>query len=358
MSIKDFIRRHDHKSPRIHEVIRRWSVEHQVDDFLNAKLMPGLLVADLFIDDTLRLADRPPIPEGVQKAFSNLMGEKANSYEEVRSLILDKIERGEQSVFGLMHKIQGQFGEDLFVSASEGKASLASLGNQEAWDVSVNQGDFIQYVQVKVYDNPNKVIERILEVQEKLSSGSVSGINGEVVTSIDFAVNSDIFEDVQRKVTEQGLDINVIDIGSTHEEIRGQIVDGFNSAAVSPFENFFGELFEDVLTVGSIQLAVCAFQIYFQAKDRNQAVEDALYRVAVSAGAGAAGFAAEALIANVALALELEVAATFLAGPVGVIGAVGTAAILRRFFDRRFALERIAENNTRQRHLLTLLDAV
>jgi hypothetical protein len=358
MSIKDFIRRHDSKCPPIQEVVRRWSVERHVDEFLRTNLMPGVMIADLFMGDSLHLADRPPMPEGVQKAFSNLMGEKANSYEEVRSLIVDKIENGEHSVIGLMNKVQGQFGEDLFISASEGRASLAGLGNQEAWDVSVDHGDSFQYVQVKVYDDPDKVLEKILEVQEKLSSGSISGVKGEVVTSIDFAVNSDIVEEVQRKVAEQGLNVHVMDIGSTHEEIRSQLIDGFNSASVSTFENFFGELFEDVLTVGSIQLAVCAFQIYFLAKDRNQAIEDALYRVAVSAGAGAAGFAADAVIANVALALELELAAAFLAGPVGVVGAIGTAAILRRFFDRRFVLQRIAENNSRQRQLLAVLNAV
>jgi hypothetical protein len=183
-------------------------------------------------------------------------------------------------------------------------------------------------------------------------------VNGEAVTSIDFAVNSDIVEDVRREVSERGIEINILDIGSTHEEIRRQIEAGFANASVSPFENLFGELFDGVLAVASIHLAICAFQIYFKAKDRSQAIEDAIYRVAVAAGAGAAGFAAEALLLNAAVLVELEIAAAFLAGPIGVIGGIGAAAILRRVFNRRFVLQRLTETNDRQRQLLTVLQAV
>ncbi|HYX34119.1 MAG TPA: hypothetical protein VE954_13505 [Oligoflexus sp.] len=358
MNIKDFAERHVQSCPPIQQTVRRWALERQVDDFLNISLMPGFMIADLFIGDQLRLADFPPVSQDILDAFSKLMGAKADSYEEVRSLILDKIEKGESSVWGLTNKIQGQFGENLFVAASEGKASLASLGNQESWDVSVDHGDFTQYVQVKVYEDPNKVMEKILEVQEKLKSGSIAGVNGEAVESIDFAVNSDIVDEVRREVSERGIDINILDMGSTQEEIRSQLLEGFANASVSPFENLFGELFEGVLAVGSIHLAICAFQIYFQAKDRNQAIEDALYRVAVAAGAGAAGLAAEALVLNAALLLKIEVVAVYLAGPIGVIGGIGAAVVLRRVSNRRFVVQRLAENNERQRQLLTALQAV
>jgi hypothetical protein len=131
--------------------------------------MPGVMVADLFIGDPLRLADLPPLSQEFRSAFSELMGSKADTYEEVRNLILDKAEKGESSVFGLMNKIQGQFGENLFVTASEGKGSLANLGNQESWDISVNHGDSIQYVQVKVYEDPDGVMEKFLRYRKNSS---------------------------------------------------------------------------------------------------------------------------------------------------------------------------------------------
>ena len=64
---------------------------------------------------------------------------------------------------------------------------------------------------------------------------------GEDVDQIDFAVNSDIFEEVKEKVAEHGFSNNILNIGESRENIRNMLEYNFDSISnYSGLNTFFG----------------------------------------------------------------------------------------------------------------------
>jgi hypothetical protein len=100
-----------------------------------------------------------------------LMGSVADSREEIERLILDKVDIGDAAVVGLINKIQGQLGEDLFVHEMGSSAQLAESGSQAGWDVRVGYEDAFRYVQVKIYEDANAV--PLDSLKDKLQAGTI-----------------------------------------------------------------------------------------------------------------------------------------------------------------------------------------
>ena len=273
MSIAQFANKYSTASRPIERVAQRWVVEKEVRDFLGTTVMAGATVADLMIGD--RLVDT--ISSEVKVAFENLMGSVADSREEIEHLILEKIEIGDKAVFGLINKIQGQLGEDLFVRAVGSGAQLAESGSQADWDVRVNYEDAFKYVQVKVYENANAV--PLENLKDKLEAGGVFD-HGEVVNQLDVAVPSDIYAEVRERAMEIGYPGQILDLHITHDEIRGQLLDSVQNVQ-DGLGHFFTELVGDIAVPATIHGAVNAFLLYKGAKDRRSAVEDTVYSSAI-----------------------------------------------------------------------------
>ena len=343
MKIEEFAGRYEVETRPNRSVINRWTTEKRVARLFGTPVFAGVMIADIWHNGSL--LDR--LPYQVQAGFRELMGERADSRAEMVERLVQEARQGDAHLEGLLSKIQGQIGENDFVRSIGNIAQLAPSGSQSGWDVVVHRGEVNQYVQVKVYADPDEVIERIQELQGRIVTGTVTGIDGEVVQSIDVAVNHDIFDAVQERVAQLGLDTTVLDTGVERDDIRAAL-EGAAENATEPFENFFGELLGGIASTTAVHAAVNGFLVWKGAKSRAEAAEDAAYSSAISAGGMVAALGTEALAEELVLG-QLDSAVAVLSGPVG--GVVSMAAgiyirgVLRRVAERRHVVERLESGN-------------
>lgn len=347
MTIQEFAQKYGGDPKPICSIVDQWVLEKKVDDLLGAALNGGIVIGDLLQGG--QLIDS--IPLEVRGAFKELMKEKADTLDEIKAHILEKAATSNQSLDGLLNKIQGPMGELAFKNNVGGGAELASLGNQRGWDVRVPHGsDEFQYVQVKVYEDADGVIRKMQQVQEELAAGLIK--DGEdIVRTIDFAVNEEIFDDVQEMARERGLPFQILRIGEKREHFRDALIEARECAGVTPLENFFQELMGGVVTGSALHAAVNGFLYWKGAKEEREAIEDTLYDSLVTAGGLSSAYLAEAV-----LLAQLESAVVVLASPIGAAALAGvgmyTRAVLRRLADRRHFAKRLMLGNQRLRQTL------
>lgn len=330
MNIQEFEHKYSGKTKKISDIVEKWVAEKEIDDFLGTSVMSGVLIGDLLTGDGL--GDR--IDPDVQEAFSSLMGDKANSFSEIREILIEKIQNGDDSVRGLLNKIQGQLGENTFVDNIGPSATLAESGSQMGWDVKIDHGDHTQFVQVKVYEDADKVIKKMKEVNERIENGELEG-----VSQIDFAVNSEIVDEVREKAGDLGFSNEVINMGASRDELRTLLENNFeNIGDYSSLENFFGELFGGSIAASAIHAALNGFFLWKGAKDKDQAIDDTVYSSAVSAGGIAATLAVEKSLAIISAPLG---------GPIAIGVGIGARSVLSRVADRRFIVKRMESDNQR-----------
>jgi len=337
MTIQEFVVKHGGNPRPIHSIVDRWVWEKQIDDFLGSAVTGGVVVADLLkggqlVDDS--------IPAEVREAFKELMKEKADTVEEIKVHLLEKTGK---SLEGLRRKIQGTMGEVAFVQ-NTGNAEIALSGSQRGWDVRVPRGSGeFQYVQVKVYEDADGVIEKMQQVQGELESGLIK--DGEkIIQSVDFAVNKEIYEDVRQEAIERGMSCKVLLIGESRKNIRAAFDEAVEGAAEPPLENFFEELMGGVCTGAALHAAVNGFLVWKGAKEQEEAIEDTTYSSLITAGGLTSAYITEAFFEA-----QLESAAAVLASPLGAVALAGvgiyTRAILRRLADRRHFSKRLMAGN-------------
>ena len=332
MTINEFIKKYGDISEKIDSVLKKWVIKKEVDDFLGTPIMGGYLVGDLLIGDGLS----DGIPSELKGAFATLMKEKADTYHEIREFIIEKYEKGGESVKGLMNKIQGQMGENIFLENVEEGAKLAESGSQEAYDIILEKSDTTRYIQVKVYEDADVVIDKIKEVNDKLEAGLIDEY-GNKINEIEFAVNSDIYVEVTDKAKELGFTNRIYNLGSDRNEIREIIETGFEGVDNPGIVNFFSEVFGGALAITAIHGAINGFFLWKGAKGREKAIEDTIYSSLISTG----GLTA----AHLASAIFLENVTLLLGSPIALISGIGARAILKRFFDRRYIVKRLIEGN-------------
>lgn len=311
-------------------LFKRWHKEKDIDELLNTPIAPGVIVFDLLHGDYSLDQIKPELKD----AFQALMKDKADTYDEIRTLIYEKIELGDSSVQGLINKILGQIGENQFVEEA-GKlgiaARLAESGSQEGWDVALpNSEGITEYVQVKLYSEPNRVIQEIEEVNTKIQFGEITD-GDQVVQSINFAVPKDIHDEVVQKVNELNLNTKVYEINMTSAEGRdlAELGFGFSADTSLAIENLFSELFAASLTVAALHTLVNGFLLYKGAKNFEEFFGDTLEQSAISTTAIGAGVGTEALITEIST----------LGGPALMVLVLGstitTRAILKRIANRQ-----------------------
>ena len=344
MSAEKFLSKYGRAKSTISDLSRRWLIEKRVDDFLGTEVAAGVVIADVLQGDGMVDA----IPEDVQRAFSLVIDKKADTLAEIREGLIERLDRGDDAIRGLMSNLQGRIGELEFAAASGGIAEMSKNEAQEGWDlVSLADGD-PHYVQVKVYQSADAALEKIREVEAKLDSGEILGHFNEEVDAIDFAVNSEIFEEVKSRAAEEGLETTVLDLGASRDEIRERLADTFENVQ-DPLDNFFSEFMGGVLTAAAIHAMVNGYLTYKKAKDWQTGLEDTIYATAVTTGGIAITMATEVLI--------VESIGFLAAGPLGAAVLIGTGmgsrAILRRLADRRYFAKRLVAGNIRLRTLIS-----
>lgn len=338
-AIEEFCSSHDTGKQNADNIFRQWVHEKEVDSFLTTPVTGGVLVGDLLCGDGLEDQVSPELLE----ACSDLMKEKADSFDEVRQILLEKLENGDASVRGWISKIQGQIGENEFINHVGSNAHLAESGSQEGWDVAIEHSDkATQWVQVKTYSDANGVMEHIHKVQEKVDAGLIKD-GDQIVDKIDFAVPENIVDEVREKVQAAGIDIEVLTIPMTTNEARAVVSEAVDNVGPEALSHFFGELLGGTLTAAALHGAVNGFLVYKGAKDRSQFMDDTVFSTGISSGGLSAAFVTEAALH------KLSTYAAFLGGPTtwaATFGVGMTARMyLKRVADRRNVAERLVEGN-------------
>jgi len=254
MDIKTFCEQYGKPRKPIDDVLGQWRVE-QVDSFLDNLIAGGVLLSDLAVGDGLRDQISPELLKG----FERLMHDKADTYNEVREILHEKLALGDRSVLGLVNKIKGQIGENIFVKEIGPGARLAPSGSQKGWDVIVDHSPEPRYVQVKMYSDADRVLRQMRDVQTEVAKGGIK--DGEkVVSQVDFAVPSDIHEEVVNAASNDPIlqSIKIRPINLTAEEAGDIVYEGVNNVGPDALEHFFGELLGDIAMAGSLHAAVLA----------------------------------------------------------------------------------------------------
>ena len=352
MTIKEFKQKYVSNSKSITEVIDRWILEKQIDDFLGTPLVGGVLISDLLNGG--ELVDS--IPKIVKDGFIEL-GKNTDNVYEMKAKLLEEANEGKENIRGLISRIQGQIGENLFKEGVGPKADFALLKNQRGWDIRVNHANEPQYVQVKVYKDPDAAIDKLKKIQDELIQGLIlDKEKGRIVTKVDFAVNEEIFAEVQQKVGELGIPATILNIGATHEEITNALNTAKENVVDSPLDNFFEELLGGACTGAALHAAVNGFLVWKGAKEKQAAIEDTVYSSAITGGGIGATFTSEAIISRILLIGEYEQAWAILASPIGGLVHLGVGfyarGVLKRLADRRHVVRRLNEGNRRLENLI------
>ena len=355
MTIKEFEEKYSGQTKEILVVIDQWVLEKQIDDFLGTPLYWGVLISDRIKGE--ELVDS--IPKIVKDGFRGLekKPDTINIYE-MKAKLLEEAKEGEKNIRGLISRIQGQIGENLFKESVESvgvKAEFADIKNQQGWDIKIDNGPGDpQYVQVKVYDDANAAIAKLKEIQIALAKGEITD-GYEVISQVTFAVNEEIFEKVQQKASEHGIPAKILNIRASREEIVSALETAKENVVDSPLNNLFEELLGGVCTGAALHAAVNGFLVWKGAKEMEIAVEDTAYSSGITAGGMGVSFGTEAALSRIFLIGELDGALAVLTSPIGGLFIFGaglyTRGILKRLADRRHFARRIYSGNQKLEQL-------
>ncbi|MDE0724615.1 MAG: hypothetical protein OSB62_07960 [Alphaproteobacteria bacterium] len=340
LTVAEFYKKYAHsKMGSIKNIANRWNVEKEVDNFLSYSVAGGITTFDLLHGDGLTDQISPELLYG----FSELMKDKANSYNEVREILTAKLMLGDESIFGLVNKIKGQIGENYFVEAANSagfNARLADSGSQEAWDVAVDHAnDHTQYIQVKTYSNAEAVQEHITIVNQKLLNGEIFD-GSAAVTHVDFAVPQNIAPQVQSWANAQGINNQIIPFNLSAEDAGNIVLDGFSNMEYSGLASLFNSLAGATLTAAVLHTLVETFLVYKGAKESQFLLQNITEETACTSGGILAGMSIELLLQKLSLA-----------GGVSSFGlifitSITTRSILKRVVSRHDHVSSLHESNS------------
>jgi hypothetical protein len=346
MDIKSFMEQNKYSDNEDTEtILNDWKKEKEVDALLGVTITGGVTLGDALIGDGLN----DQISDELYAGFKGLMGDKINSYDDVRNILVEKIDLGDSSVLGLINKIKGQLGENAFLAEANQlgiNAKLAESGSQEGWDVAIEKAGEMQFVQVKLYSDPNAVINEISKVNDKIADGSLL-YNGAPIEQIDFAVPENIYDEVAVAVAEKGLNVEVIKFGMTAEEGKDIVLEGVENVDALIMGNFFEELIGTALpTTFALHGLVNAFLVYKGAKEMDSLLSDTALQSSMSTLAAGSGLAVEALIQKISFIGGLP---TFL---LAVSVSMATRAVISRVVNRNDYVSWMAEENEKTKEMI------
>lgn len=277
------------------------------------------------------------------EAFHALMGEKAQTYDQVRQILLDRLEDGPASVMGMINKIKGQIGENRFMSHAAtlgGEARLADLANQEAWDVAIDNAEgATQYVQVKMYQNPADIVRQIEVVEEKLTIPGRITDGDKIVESIDYAIPTDTYDAVQEQLLNLGIEANLIPMESSALEAGAVVQAGFDNVGPRAIEHLFGQLLISGASAAVLHGLVNGFMLYKGAKDASSFLCDTTSETSLTVSGIAAGMGVEAVLSRLALIGGVPTYVLVLTT------SITTRSVLKRVLSRRGYVQWLDEQN-------------
>ncbi len=330
MKIEDFCARFGSNSRNINEVTRQWQID-ELDELLRtlSDEHGQLIDSAVIVGDALHgdgMLDQ--IPRGLHDAFFSLMKEKADTYEKMRQILRGNIQSSDGGflsfdnphVRGFISKIKGQIGENTFQRHVGTAAELAHSGSQEGWDVAVKQADGLhEYVQVKLYTDPHKVVAHMLKVQQKVLDGRLTGVDNEMIHRVYFAVPEDISEQVHRLAdTHPGLSDMLYEknIPISAHGAADFVTEGMSNVGPDELSHFFHELLGGAVAAGSLHAIVNGFLWYKGAKEFSDAFASAAASTTISAAGIGMGLVAETFFHTAMLSSGFGIGTRFFLGRV------------------------------------------
>lgn len=306
MKIDEFYEKYNTKDIFSAEFLTdKWEKETAVDNFLNSTVTGSVTVTNLLIGDKMLDQVSPQLLEALQNSLSK----KPQSYDEARNYLLKKLEDGDKSVFGNINNIKGKIGELEFKSIAEEaglNVRLAPSLNQQGWDAAIDHPDYTEYIQVKMYSDPNQVEYAVKNLQEQLEEGLIKD-EGNVISKVTFAIPDNIVEETSTTLKDAGLNVKLRSIPLSSAEAAEIVQDGFDNVDILAISNFFEELFTNsAVSFGlysSINLAK-AFLDYKNSKNINELLfnplSSSIKPTVISSGAYSAGMLAESILNQIA----------------------------------------------------------
>lgn len=291
MNIEEFYSQYRNASKPMLTIAEKWQ-KKKVDDDIDALLSAVILTTDGLVGDGLSDCISSELRDAISAVLKK---EPVDSYGGARAYLRTFLEKDDKSVQGMISKIKGQIGENSFIEATGGKAQLASSGSQEGWDISINHGDYIQYVQVKTCASPDHIINKMREIIEKINSKEISGVNDEVVKNIDFAVPYDVVERVNDKMENypELTDVNVLSIDVSASEAAKIVQEGLTNLGPGATAHLFGELLSGTLSAAAMHTLLSSIRVWQGQMAVDEAASQILGNTAVSATGYAAGLTVE-----------------------------------------------------------------
>ena len=348
MNVQEFVARHGAGPIRpfedIREDWRRSSNRRVVDDFLGTEVHAGLTIGDAFIGDGLR----DQISPDLLRACSDLMGDKASSYHEVRQILLEKLDNGDNSVIGFILKLQGQVGENHFIDQARTlglNARLADSGSQQAWDVAIDHPDgTTEYIQVKTYTDADGVIAHIRQANESVLAGEVLD-GGTVVSNLSLAVPANIADRVVERLAAEpalsSIKIYPMDISAT--DASGVVQEAFQNVGPEALQHLLGQIAGPLIAASAVAALVSALMVRKRVIETSEAIERALETTSLTAAGLSISIAMESALSSL----------TYLATPAAVVaGITGRLVVRRWYYARRDLLSNLRSEIEGLRRLL------
>jgi hypothetical protein len=247
----------------ISDIVKQWDQERggkSCDDTTGMATMLAVLGIDAMTGDGLLNEISPEL----LASMTHLMGEKADTYEEARQLITEKLALGDPSFLGFVSKIKGQIGEDRFI-AEYPEYALAISKSQEGVDAVKALGDgVIEATQVKMYSDPDAVIKHLLAVQSKVNDGML--VEGNIVGQLNFAVPENIADAVRAKAAAypELANIDILPIHSTAADVANVVIEAGSNIA-NPIQHLGSEVLDSVALMVALDALI---NIYLVAKGK------------------------------------------------------------------------------------------
>ena len=325
------------ESGKISDFLKKSVKRQQANDLLGVEITAGVTLADLLSEGRLNDA---PVSDEVREVLTALMGDKIGTQDEAINYFRSIVENGDASVEGLVNKLKGTLGELKFLEAFGNGIRLAENGSQEGFDLITDEGTFIQ---VKMYSNADNVISAIRNNSAKIDAGSIL-YQGEQVSQIDYAVSSNIYEELKNRGIDTQYGITLYEVPMTAEVAGNIIREEINEAA---WENFFSNAFGVSIAAGALHGAVNAFMFTFKKKALENAIKDTVKSTGMTVVAYSAGYIAE----GICLGLIPPLAPFIAFGT-----SVGTRVYLKGVAEKYGIEENICKNRERLEGLVAKWD--
>ena len=335
MNIKQFCKKHGKKNQKISEIVKKWKTRDSVEKFLDLTLAPSITMMDMLTGDGfMDFKPNPLTIEAMKIAKIN-----CETPEEIKNYLTEKLLQGDESVQGAVNHLQGYAGEFQFENLSNGTIKLANSSNQEVVDAMRETENGREFIQIKVYKDPDGVIEKIKEANEKIEDG-VLWDNSEGIGEIPiteppvFAVNEDIYQAVKEHASSLGLPNKIESIGLTREDIRESILNDFSEIK--------SEFFASCLAPVALSSGIQAFFQWYQHRNLKNVLENLPKNLLINSSGVAGAIIGRRL--SKAIIAELELAALFPPGGVALVCGVAFAHFAKGFTTR--ITERIETSDT------------